>query len=352
MRDANNSELSGKKIKVGVITTSFPITSGSVSGIFVERLFKNMPERVDVTVLVPSPNAPPREHDNKKYKLQFFSYGPKCLQRLTHQPGGIPDAIRRKDPIILLIPLLIPALFLASLRLAGKVDVIHGNWSGPGVIAALAARLRRKPVIITLRGADANRAAQSLLSRGLLKACLIMSYRCTVVSMAMLQALRELFPKYKEKLQFVPNGVSISPRPQAKPFSTPTKIITVGSLIQRKRIDTIIHAVADLSETHPVTLTIIGGGPEEKKLKELVRLTKSKCNFNFLGPISPEQIEGYLHDSDIFVLASESEGRPNSLLEAMASGLPIVATSIPGVRELIEPSGGTPLYSRKRQGAC
>ncbi len=60
----------------------------------------------------------------------------------------------------------------------------------------------------------------------------------------------------------------------------------------------------------------------------------------FAGAVSPDDIERHLQEADIFLFSSESEGRPNAILEAMAAELPIAATDIPGVRELVGEDGG------------
>ena len=83
-------------------------------------------------------------------------------------------------------------------------------------------------------------------------------------------------------------------------------------------------------------MVIIGGGKEKQSLENLVENLKIKDNVKFLGRISNEEIPKYLISSDILVLPSLSEGFPNVLLEAMASSLPIIATNVKGISEIIE----------------
>jgi glycosyltransferase involved in cell wall biosynthesis len=274
------------------------------------------------------------------YKLDCFAYGPRSWQRLAHHPGGIPDALRRRDPALLLLPLFIPALFFACVRLAGQVDVMHGNWSIAGLVAALAARLRGKAAVMTLRGDDVTRADRSPVFALLLGASILLNHRIVVVSEAMRECLVRRYPNRSGQIRFIPNGVSLAKPTECTVFHEPLRLMTVGSLIGRKRLDVLLRAVARPEFPPNAVLRIIGAGPQRPELEALAAQLDITSRVVFLGSVEPSGVAQHLHWADIFVFASESEGRPNAVLEAMAAGLPIIATNIPGVREMIDNERG------------
>ena len=291
-------------------------------------------------VLVPGVDADIQPQSGKPYRVEFFKYGMRRWQRLAHYPGGIPDVIRRCDPAILLVPFFIAAMFLSCVRLAGKVDIMHGNWSVPGLVAALAARIQRRASITTLRGEDVNRAERSRVFGWLLKSTLRLNDHVVVVSESMKDRLELRFPHLADHVVFIPNGVSIKGLKNRPFFRSPLRLLTVGSLIHRKRIETLLHALYYMQKFVDVKLRIVGEGPERAILEEKTYRLSIQNKVEFVGSTAPEEVEQHLRWADIFVFASESEGRPNVVLEAMAAGLPVVATDISGVRELLCKNAG------------
>ncbi|HHD82366.1 MAG TPA: glycosyltransferase [Campylobacterales bacterium] len=112
-------------------------------------------------------------------------------------------------------------------------------------------------------------------------------------------------------------------------------LVTVGRLSAEKRITTILDALTDLDEE--IELIIIGDGTEETALKKYTQELNLTQRVHFLGRQSnPFQ---YLAKSDIFILASEGEGFPNVIIEAMACSLPVISTDcISGPREILSPN--------------
>ncbi len=334
-----NTILHSACIDVGVITTSFPLSPDSASGIFVERLVASMPAHVRPTVLVPAADFDITQPRGKCYKLIAFSYGPKHLQRLAHSPGGIPEALNRRDASILLIPLFVVCMFIAAFRLARQVDVIHGNWSVPGIVGALAAKLCGRRSIVTLRGEDINRAKTSWLHRKLLWVCLRLNTKVVVVSEAGKQQLDTWFPKFASRTEFTPNGTERNtPSFKKASFHKPVRAVTVGSLIPRKGVNVILKAINQLPAHIDLTLRVVGSGAERGVLEAYAK--EHGLNVEFLGAVHPDRIREHLAWADIFIFASFAEGRPNALMEAMAAGLPIITTEIPGTAEIVSENCG------------
>lgn len=114
-------------------------------------------------------------------------------------------------------------------------------------------------------------------------------------------------------------------------------LISMGDLIERKNYDTAIRAVAE-AETPNLQYFICGKGPEEEKLKALAESLGVSEQIHFLGFRS--DIKALLTAADIFLFTTKQEGLPRSMMEAMASGLPCIASKIRGNTDLLEGTEG------------
>lgn len=115
------------------------------------------------------------------------------------------------------------------------------------------------------------------------------------------------------------------------------KVGTAGRLVPQKGMDIFIRAAARVAKNFPLTRFFLAGeGPQRAKLKELKDLLEMEGKLFFLGEIGAEEMPLFLSMLDLFVLASRSEGLSLSLLEAAASGLPLVGSSTGGIPEVIK----------------
>ncbi len=111
-------------------------------------------------------------------------------------------------------------------------------------------------------------------------------------------------------------------------------ITNVAALDVRKGQEYLIKAASRLREHYPVSVLLVGEGEDEERLRKLVKEETAEAFVHFMGRRS--DINCILANSDIFVLSSLHEGLPNALMEAMAMGLPCIATDVGGVRQLID----------------
>ena len=130
----------------------------------------------------------------------------------------------------------------------------------------------------------------------------------------------------------VHNAVDVHAYRPADPAVQPPRAVYVGTLSRRKGMHDLVTALELLAERGtPLALEVVGGGHEvgEAEADELRRrLEASGLPVRLLGSLSPIEVADALHGAQLFVLPSHWEGQPIAILEAMASGLPIVVTSV------------------------
>lgn len=139
------------------------------------------------------------------------------------------------------------------------------------------------------------------------------------------------------KIHALPNGVPVPEPPwQRRPdWRTAPRATFVGRLAREKGLDTLVDAWPAVLAAFPeARLTLIGEGPEQPALEERIARQGLAAAIGLPGAL--DDPTGRLRGSDLFVLPSREEGMSVALLEAMALGVPLVATAIPGNRRLIQ----------------
>lgn len=139
------------------------------------------------------------------------------------------------------------------------------------------------------------------------------------------------------RLQLLPNAVEMNGSGNlARREATTLATCFVGRLTPLKRGDVFLRALAAARPAlrQPITATIVGDGPDRARLEEVVReLELPGHTVRFAGAVADPT--AYYHQADVAVLTSDWEGTPNVILEAMAAGLPVVATAVGGVADLV-----------------
>jgi glycosyltransferase involved in cell wall biosynthesis len=219
------------------------------------------------------------------------------------------------------------------------IDVLHvhdGFAASLGVFAANAAGV---PVLVHRRIASPLR--DNWLTRRKYSPKRVA--RFLAVSETVAGALRA-FGLPAEKIRIVPSGVDIAalrrlPKGRGRELLTPelrgaTPLLgTIGKLAPKKGIDVILGAFAEIRAKLPdAALLVVGGGPEETALRALARFLGLDDGVVFTGPLPDGP--AVLADLDMFLFASELEGSPGVLREAMALGVPIVTVDTPGCVEV------------------
>jgi glycosyltransferase involved in cell wall biosynthesis len=144
--------------------------------------------------------------------------------------------------------------------------------------------------------------------------------------------------KFNKEVKYIPNGVdgAFFEHKEHSNENSVFKILCVGRLVQQKRFDLLIYALAQLvRENKKIELHIVGDGPLKDELEQLAVTEKTQQYVHFHGWLDKNELKKQYRDSDVFVLPSIEEGMPNVVLEAMASGLPIIASNVSGNNELV-----------------
>jgi len=260
----------------------------------------------------------------------------KCLER------GIPTALvpgRAFFTSLKAFPVF--SFIFAKFLRDQKIDLLHSHLFGSITGASLSTAVMRIPHIGTIH--DTYTIEERKHRVHLLKAASMLGTRLVTVSSMMKKRLEEFGSFNKDSLRVILNGVDLdrfgAPQPEGireqLGIGRSDFVLTcVGRLVELKGHDILIEAFAQLSHSRPLRLLIIGDGPEKKRHEELVARKGLGKNVLFLG--QREDIPALLGASECFALASRTEGLSCSIVEAMAAGLPIVATDVGGNPELVQ----------------
>jgi glycosyltransferase involved in cell wall biosynthesis len=138
-----------------------------------------------------------------------------------------------------------------------------------------------------------------------------------------------------ESIAVIPNGVDLEAFTARTPSDRVRRIVTVANLRPEKEHETLIASAAALVHSYPeLRFQIIGDGPRKRELQELVKARGLDRQIEFLG--HRDDVPRLLASADAFVLPSRSEAFPNGAIEAMAAGLPVVASAVGGLLDLID----------------
>ena len=223
-------------------------------------------------------------------------------------------------------------------------DLSHSFFGVPcGFISWRFFKKHKIPYVISLRGADVPRYAERFVFVYRVLTPLIKKiWKDASEVIANSQGLKDLALKSnpKQKINIICNGVDTQEfKPDDFSKEKDKIVITPGAsrITSRKGLKYLIEAIATLSKKYPnILLEIIGSGDEKDKLEELAFNLGITNKVNFVGAVSHKDTLKYYQKANIFVLPSLNEGMSNTMLEALACGLPIISTKTGGSGELVQ----------------
>jgi glycosyltransferase involved in cell wall biosynthesis len=332
-----------------VLSSLFPSATQPGAGLFIrERLFR-VGAQLQLAVVAPSAWFP-GQGVIRRFKPSFRPGAPGHESQQGFDVWfprflSVPGALKGLDGWLMALAAW-PRL--RRLRREGRLDLIDAHFGYPdGFAATRVGRWLGVPVTITLRGTESRLARDSSLAP-LLRRALQSADRVFAVSSSLAQVAIDLgIPA--DKIQVVGNGVDLSkfspqPRQQARqalglPADAPV-LITVGGLCERKGFHRVIACLPELRRRFPNLTYLVVGGPSpegdwtERLQRQVAELGLADA-VRFLGPLPPHRLASVLSAANLFVLSSRNEGWANVLLEAMACGLPVIATDVGGNAEVV-----------------
>lgn len=340
--------LTAERPALVVFSTLFPNSAQPKAGLFIrERMFR---VGVHLPLVVVSP------------KPWFPGQGIIRLVRPHYRP--LPGKSERQEGYEVLFPrfLALPgvlrsldSLFMAlgsyrvlrRLRMRGY-NLIDAHFAYPdGHAAVRLGRWLGLPVTVTLRGTEVPHSRNPALRKRLRQVFQRAEHAIAVSSSLHALAIGLGLPP--DKGTTIGNGVDINrfypiPRSEARlRLGLPAEaqiIISIGALVERKGFHRVIESIPALLAKHRELHYLIVGGPSPEGdmsalfHQQVLNLGLSD-RVHFLGAMSPDELKWPLSAADAFVLASRNEGWANVILEAMACGLPVVATDVGGNREVV-----------------
>jgi glycosyltransferase involved in cell wall biosynthesis len=231
-------------------------------------------------------------------------------------------------------------------------DLIDAHYIYPdGLAAVMLGATLKKPVVVSARGTDINLFPRFKSIRPLVQQVLKRADAVIAVSQPLKDIMIDLGCP-PEKITVIRNGVDpvkFRKQPQATarqklglPADRPI-VLSVGRLNENKGFHILIQAVSLLKRLRPdLMLVIVGEGTYRTCLEVQVRRLGLQDRVALVGSHASEELATWYSAADLFCLASEREGCPNVLLEAIVCGCPVIATRAGGTSEIVEsPSLGT-----------
>ena len=335
--------------RIVVLTTLFPHAGQPTSGLFIRERMLRVARLLPLTVVAPRPWFP-LQGLLRLWKPHFRPPAPAF---------EVQEGVEVRRPRFLSVPgglkwldgwLMAVCCFPTLLRLKRQLgcNVIDAHFAYPeGYAATLLGRWLDIPVSITMRGTEVPLAADPRRRRRVVRA-LQTAARVFAVSDSLKRHAASLGVG-SEAILVVGNGVDtkifhrLDQRAARRKLGLGTEgpvLVSVGALVERKGFHRVLECLPALRRRFPdLRYLMVGGAGAEAdwsaRLRRLViDLGLQDCT-RFLGQVAPEELHVPLSAGDVFVLATSNEGWANVILEAMACGLPVVATNVGGNAEVV-----------------
>jgi glycosyltransferase involved in cell wall biosynthesis len=306
--------------------------------------------------LVPIRGRGPVVHDDARALLRFAVVRPlldpriawTALTELARRPGpavaAVGAVLRARSVRVALKNLAVApkALWLAELARSLRADHIHAHWAGTTASAALiASRVSGTPWSFTAHRWDIDE--DNVLGLKTAEA----AFARAIDRLGAEQVAAHASPG--AAVLVVHMGVPLAEPQPSSPHGEALRVLAAGNLVEKKGHSVLVDAVGLLhARGTPITVEIVGGGPLEERLQsridaaslgDVVRLAGPMPHGRLLGELAAGRWDAVVQPS-VVLPDGETEGIPVTLLEAMAHGVPVVASAIGGIPELLEGGSG------------
>jgi glycosyltransferase involved in cell wall biosynthesis len=332
-------------MRVLVLSSTFPSAQQPNRGVFVRHRVRGLSKRCDVVVVAPVPWFPLNRWLRAERDAVSLLEDQEGLRVYHPRFFSLPRYGKFLDGALYFLSL-IP--FVTRLRKSFPFEVIDAHFAFPdGLAATLLARVFNVPVVVTLRGSIV-RLSGYRLHRPQLRWALRRADRVTAVSES-LKAVAIGLGVPADHIRVIPNGVdstAFRPMPQQEArrlcgLPVDAKVLlTVAGVYEGKGQHTVVELLPELRSRYPETVYVIVGGPRpgeiyQRRLQAAAERLGIAGHVVFAGPRPQGELRQWFAAADVSVLATQTEGWPNVLLESLACGTPVVSTRVGGVPEIV-----------------
>ena len=353
---------------VVMVTTSYPRFPGDSVGTFMEPIATHVAARGhEVHIVAPWHPRITRGKVEGGVHFHFFKYAPVPSLNVFGYAAGLQADVSLKATAWLAAPLALTAGWFKAMRVAQKrrATVMHGHWVVPGGVIAAAAR-PALPLVVSLHGSDVFVAERTPPARAAARRVFARAGAVTACSQDLASRAIALGAA-PDRMEVVPYGVDLGrfkPAPDARealrgglglPSGAPL-LVTAGRLVRKKGFEYLIDAMP-LLERHDARLAIAGDGDLGAELRGRARDAGVADRVHFLGNLPQDAVGRWFAAADLVAIPSvrddsgNVDGLPNTVLEALASGTPIVATRAGGIGSVIEDGRTGALVPERDPGA-
>lgn len=336
-----------RQVKILYIVSAFPRFEDDVITPWLVETIRHLADRgVIVEVLAPCYRGS-ASGSVRGIRVHRFRYAPRAFETLTHDQTA-PDRIRERPWFASLVPGYVAAGSLAAARLArsGAFDAVHAFWPIPhGVLGLAASRAGRLPLITTFFGVELTWLERDLSAlRPVLRSIVHRSDAVTAISSYTAARLRDatrssILPDVVPFGAVARGGVTV---PAGSRRDGAFQVLFVGRLVERKGVHILLDAVAALRAERPVHVHIVGDGPERGRLEARASQLDLRAHVYFHGAVSDEALAKRFAECDVFVLPAVVDGKGDTeglgvvLLEALQSGVPVIASAAGGITDIVK----------------
>lgn len=338
----------GRRLRVAVVSSFYPNAVTPFRTVFIRNLVQAMRREVEIDVISPVPYAPPWPAKPQWQRFRGIpAHEDSAGLAVSHPRYGVVPGIAAISGLSYAAAIAGPLRQLARLQ---GVDVIHAHCAYPDAVGvALVARAMGIPYVVTAHGSDLNVYARHAWLRPQIRWGLARANAVIAVSTALEQAARRLVAADDRPLVRIPcsgydPGV-FHPGSQAEArdsLGVPQQariVLFVGNLVPVKGVPTLLQAWQALRNRGVLgaddQLVLVGDGASRQALELSARQPGPGSSIRFLGQLPQDRIAGWMRAASVLCLPSLNEGMPNVIVEALASGLPVVASRVGGIPELL-----------------
>lgn len=294
-------------------------------------------------VALPSVGGAQTVLDELAGRYQSLGHRPVVLAPLPRQPW---DDSQLSYPVIrhrrliskrYAVRLLLPRMI--SLHVMHRFDVIHCHAAYPqAYVARDLSRIFNVPYVVRPHGADilpGDSICRHPKLAQRVRSALVDADAVVAQGESMRQVIQS-FAVSKNRIVTINNGVNVGRSSHAPPFDHPRPYaLAMTSLVPHKGIDLLLQAWARSSVPSSLDLLIAGAGPERGKLEQLAFDLGLSDRVRWLGLIGGSVKDSLLRSAQFFIATPRREPFSNAILEALAAGLPVVATAVDGNKEIV-----------------